>query len=113
MVSRSDGGADNRPARRGGRAEGQPVRAALVVGNNLGDARDEPLRYAENDAERMATLLVRFGSFVEDDTLLLNARTADDVRRAFVTIAERFRGVPAITCSSSTTPDTQMDRRCT
>jgi hypothetical protein len=77
-----------------GRAEGRPVRAALVVGNNLGDARDEPLRYAENDAERMATLLVRFGSFAEDDTLLLNARTADDVRRAFANIAERFRSVP-------------------
>jgi hypothetical protein len=76
-----------------GRADTRPFRAALVVGNNLGDARDEPLRYAENDAERMSSLLVHFGGFADEDTLLLNAQTADDVRRAFATIAERLRGV--------------------
>jgi hypothetical protein len=30
-----------------GRAEGRPLRAALVVRNNLGEAHDGPLRYAE------------------------------------------------------------------
>ena len=76
------------------RAEGRPVRAALVVGNNLGAAQDDPLRYAESDAERMSSLLVQLGGFANEDTLLLNAQTADDVRRAFATIAQRFRGVP-------------------
>jgi hypothetical protein len=77
-----------------GRADGRPVRVALVVGNNLGDANDEPLRYAENDAERMSTVLVRLGGFAEENTLLLNAQTADDVRRAFATVERRLRGVP-------------------
>jgi len=77
-----------------GGAEARPVRAALVVGNNLGDANDDPLRYAENDAERMSNLLVQLGGFAGEDTLLLNAQTADDVRRAFATIAARLRGVP-------------------
>src|SRR5687767_9143170 len=77
-----------------GRAEARPVRAALVVGNNLGDTLDDPLRYAESDAERLSSLLIHLGGFTGSDTLLLNAQTADDVRRAFDTIARRFRETP-------------------
>jgi hypothetical protein len=77
-----------------GRADGRPVRTALVVGNNLGNTQDDPLRYAESDAERMSSLLVHLGGFTDGDTLLLNAQSADDVRGAFAIIASRLRDVP-------------------
>jgi hypothetical protein len=38
--------------------------------------------------------LVQLGGFADENTLLLNAQTADEVRRAFAILTERLRGVP-------------------
>jgi hypothetical protein len=45
-------------------------RIAVVVGNNLGHGDDRPLRYAEQDAARVAALLRELGRF-DDITVLL------------------------------------------
>src|SRR5438874_1126595 len=70
------------------------MRIALVVGNNTGNARDQPLRYAETDAARMQALFVRLAGVKRSDAVLLSARSADDVRAAFAIVAARLRDLP-------------------
>jgi hypothetical protein len=75
-------------------ARAQAARLALVVGNNRGDARDEPLRYAEADAARMAALFVRLGGVDPGGATLLVGRSAADVRAAFAAAAAALSGAP-------------------
>ena len=70
------------------------LRAALVVGNNAGNATDQPLKYAEADAERISTLLSNLGGFSSSSTVVLKGRTADDVRRRFAELGARLRQTP-------------------
>ena len=47
----------------------QPLRRALVVGNNQGDKPERSLRYAEEEVSRLATLLKKRGAFSQVDVL--------------------------------------------
>jgi hypothetical protein len=62
-------------------------RAALLVGENAGDATDAPLRYAETDAESMRDVLVSLGGVAQSDALLLRGATAPELRNALAGLA--------------------------
>lgn len=55
-------------------------RYALVIGANPGWASDRPLRYAENDAERVRDVLVALGGFAPDRVVLLRDPDTAEVR---------------------------------
>jgi len=52
-------------------------RVAVVVGANIGDDDEKPLKYAERDAQRMATVLRELGGVGQDDLVLLLGPNAD------------------------------------
>ncbi len=66
-------------------------RYAVVVGNNLGQGPDLPLRYAEMDAARVASVLQEVGGVRPENTVLLQGKDADTVRRALIAVNERVR----------------------
>ncbi len=55
-------------------------RYAVVIGANPGWSSDRPLRYAENDAERIRDVLVSFGDFAPDRISLLRDPDTAEVR---------------------------------
>jgi len=55
-------------------------RYAVVIGANPGWSSDRPLRYAENDAERMRDVLVALGNFAPDRVILLRDPDTSEVR---------------------------------
>jgi tetratricopeptide (TPR) repeat protein len=55
-------------------------RYALVIGANPGWSSDRPLRYAENDAERVRDVLVALGGFAPDRVALLRDPDTSEVR---------------------------------
>ena len=55
-------------------------RYAIVIGANPGWSSDRPLRYAENDAERMRDVLVSLGGFSSDRVALLRDPDTSEVR---------------------------------
>lgn len=64
-----------------------PVRAetrriAVVVGSNHGEATHAPLRFAEQDATKLAAVLTELGGLATSDMLLLRGPTAAEVRAA-------------------------------
>ncbi|WP_426754395.1 caspase family protein [Myxococcus sp. Y35] len=63
-------------------------RFALSVGHNLGRDTDEPLRWAERDAERLDALLGQLGGVPEDRRILLRGEAPASVRLALA----RMRG---------------------
>lgn len=73
-------------------------RYAIVIGSNPGWSSDRPLRYAENDAERMRDVLVGLGGFAPDRVELLRDPDAADVRAALRKLAK--------TAHDSTSEDT-------
>lgn len=78
----------------GGRALGaDDGRFALVVGHNLGDADEPPLRYAERDAERVYEALTGLGDFPPHQVVLLRGARPDAVRAALIDLNARLRGV--------------------
>jgi hypothetical protein len=75
----------------GGRAEAaQVTRFAVVVGNNTGLARSEPLKYAERDAGRMAVLLEEIGGVRPDNLIVLEGQGPEQLRDAMDRIADRI-----------------------
>jgi hypothetical protein len=76
------------------RAAAQSLRVALIVGNNAGAADEQPLRYAEADADRISRLLVGLARFPASETIVLRGRTASDVRGALAALAERLSETP-------------------
>ena len=74
-----------------GVASAQVERFAVVVGNNLGEPPDVPLRYAEMDAARMASVLQEVGGVRPENVVLLQGKDADTVRRALIAVNERVR----------------------
>jgi hypothetical protein len=57
-----------------GSAKAEPIadnRFVVVVGANVGTANDDPLRYAESDAERMRDILVELGGVPSERAFLL------------------------------------------
>jgi hypothetical protein len=70
-------------------AHGEVVRLALVVGNNAGGGDVPPLRYAENDAGKVARLLEELGEVPPAQLVLLQGQTPEALERA----VERLRGM--------------------
>jgi hypothetical protein len=66
-------------------------RYAVVVGNDVGQPPAVPLRYAEMDAARMASVLQEVGGVRPENTVLLQGKDADTVRRALIAVNERVR----------------------
>jgi len=74
-----------------GPARAAPVtRFAVVVGNNMGQARSEPLKYAERDASRMAVLLEEIGGVRPENISLLEGSKPDDLRDAMDRASDRI-----------------------
>ncbi len=64
-------------------------RLALVVGANRGDPGDQPLRFAEADAARMAHVLRELGGFAAGDVVELRTPDAAALQRAMDALAAR------------------------
>jgi hypothetical protein len=65
-----------------GQARAEIRRIAVVVGSNRGDASHAPLRYAEQDASKFATVLTELGGLAAADVMLLRGPTPAEVRGA-------------------------------
>lgn len=70
-------------------ALGETLRMAVVAGNNAGNGLMPPLRYAENDAGKMARVLVELGELDQDNVLLLQGRTLREIVDAIAEVARR------------------------
>lgn len=66
------------------------TRFAVVAGNNIGQARAEPLKYAERDASRMAVLLGEIGGVRPENLILLEGKTPEDLRDAMDRMSDRI-----------------------
>lgn len=66
-------------------------RVAVLVGANVGVAGDARLRFAEADAERMASILRDVGGFEPADVIVLKGTDAEGVRRALISVNARMR----------------------
>jgi len=66
-------------------------RHALVIGSNPGWSQDRPLRYADNDAERVRDVLVALGGFPADRVTLMKDPSTADVRGALRRLADVAR----------------------
>jgi hypothetical protein len=80
---------------------GETRRIAIVLGNNQGSAANPALRYAEDDAGKLARVLVELGGFRGDDVHLLMGRPLAVVRASLVTVkgeiaAARNAGVRSV-----------------
>ena len=74
-----------------GVAAGQVERFAVVVGNDAGQPPDLPLRYAELDAARVASVLQEVGGVRPENLVLLRGQDAGALRRALIAVNERIR----------------------
>ena len=87
------------------------VRILLSIGQDIGAPGDQPLRYAERDAERFAQVLTSLGEVALERAYLLRAASAEDVRRAVAEIRGRsseLTNVVLITYVSSHADDTML-----
>jgi hypothetical protein len=75
-------------------------RFALVVGNNAGASADEPLRYAEDDAQKMHDVLRDVGGFAPGNIVLLRGENRDVFRTTLISLNDRLR-------SAASTPATE------
>ncbi|HEY0252662.1 MAG TPA: caspase family protein [Kofleriaceae bacterium] len=66
-------------------------RYAIVIGSNPGWSQDRPLRYAENDAERVRDVLVSLGNFAPDRVELMRDPTTAEVRASLRRLAQVAR----------------------
>ncbi len=64
-------------------------RLAVVVGANVGATEDEPLRYAESDAQRFRDLLLELGDVRSDRALLVLGGSPEDVLRSLTEVRGR------------------------
>jgi hypothetical protein len=69
-------------------AEAAPATYALVIGSNAGGPGQDELRYAEDDARRVAALLVELGGFAADHVDVVVHPTPDVVRDRLAHLAE-------------------------
>ncbi len=66
-------------------------RVAVVVGANIGDDDEKPLRYAERDAQRVATVLQELGGVAQDDLVLLLGPNADTFDLTLESVFKKLR----------------------
>jgi WD40 repeat protein len=69
-------------------------RVAVLVGANTGWdwAQDRPLRYAEEDARRLGTVLTDLGQFSQEGVILLRNPTTEQLLAEFDTVQRRLQG---------------------
>lgn len=67
-------------------------RFAVVVGNDVGQPPDQPLRWAEADAARVAGVLQEVGGVRPENLVLLRGQDAGAARRALIAVNDRIRG---------------------
>src|SRR5438477_9352443 len=72
-------------------AAAQVDRFAVVIGNDAGQAADAALRYAQTDAERIASVLEDVGGVRPENLTLLRGQDASTVRRALIAVNDRIR----------------------
>jgi hypothetical protein len=77
----------HRPCARAPRGASAPVHAetrriAVVIGSNRGEATHAPLRFAEQDATKLAAVLTELGGLTSSDMLLLRGPKVVEVRAA-------------------------------
>ena len=66
-------------------------RYALVVGQNRGLPGELPLRYADEDARKVAGVLEELGDFDPEDIIVLTRSDAEEMRRALADVSARLR----------------------
>jgi hypothetical protein len=66
-----------------------PARILLAIGQNVGAASDEPLRYAERDAERFAEVFTTLGEVRAERAYIVKAATPERVRSVIAEIRGR------------------------
>ena len=72
-------------------ARAEIERFAVIIGHNTGAKDEQPLRFAETDAERVAELLAEVGGVPDENQVVLRGKNADQVRRALIATNERIR----------------------
>jgi hypothetical protein len=79
-------------------AHAEAARYALVVGHDEGHRDEQSLRYAEDDARRLAEVLVDLGGFAADNVTVLRGPSPDAVQGALIGINDRIRtrNAPAV-----------------
>jgi len=79
-------------------AHAEVARYALIVGHDAGHRDEQTLRYAEDDARRLAEVLVDLGGFTADRVTVLRGPSPDAVQGALIGINDRIRtrGEPAV-----------------
>jgi hypothetical protein len=75
-------------------AQAAPRRFALVVGSDRGDRSEVTLRYAADDAQRLAKVLTGIGGFHPEDVQVFTDVSASDVERALIELNARIRAQP-------------------
>jgi hypothetical protein len=66
-------------------------RFAVVIGNNVGAHSDQPLLYAEADAQRVYDVLHDLGGFAAVNMVVLRNERADTVRSTLIALNDRIR----------------------
>lgn len=79
----------------------EPLRYAIVVGANHGDAGDEVLRYAARDADEVAKTLQKWGKVTPKRMRLLHSPSADQV-------VEAIRSVNALIAKQAASSETSL-----
>ena len=74
----------------------EPVRILLALGQNVGAASDEPLRYAERDAERFAEVFATLGEVAPERAYVVKNATVERVRSVVAEIRGRAFELPDV-----------------
>jgi hypothetical protein len=85
-------------------AQAEPIadnRFVVVVGANVGSANDDPLRYAESDAERLHSLLLELGGVPAERASLLLGGKPEDVWRKLSEVRGRVAELSRLGRSST------------
>lgn len=77
------------------RAWASVERYAVVIGNDVGARGDERLRYAQADAEKVATALGDVGGFPPANVVVLRGNDAATVRSTLIAVNDRVRTAAA------------------
>jgi hypothetical protein len=79
-------------------AHAEVARYALVVGHDDGHRDEQSLRFAEDDARRLAEVLVDLGGFSADNVTVLRGPSPDALQGALIGINDRIRtrNAPAV-----------------
>jgi hypothetical protein len=74
-------------------ATAHTVRMAIVAGHNRGEVQDVPLKFAESDADRFASLLGQIGGLEESNLFLLKSPTPELLRYAFTELTKKAKAL--------------------